>query len=634
MGTLNVVDSYKETTPRGQEVRLRMRPAFSGRGLLVTLLSAALLAAPAPASALSETLNKKTVPVVEVGGTKYIELDVFQDALGLEGDQTLTGSYRLFGSPGLTRDVVVEFSADQPQVLVNDKENALTHAPVMQGGKLHVPYEEFVALFLAGTKDAEAQTPGAPAAAGAVLTDVTHTSQGSITTIGFKWTARPDYRFLFDGDTATLQVVFKQASKKLATEEVSVESEEVSRVTLEPIPEKGVVVASIHLKSEVTYDSNFNEATGTLTLRLKGPGTLEAPPSAAVDSGGTDMQSFLARNVIVLDPGHGGDDKGVAIDAGKPEAKVVLELALRLKPLLEKGGFKVALTRNSEGGLALFDRLVAINAQKPGMVISLHANSAPNPDLQGTQIYTLKLPATLDPSDPFASRRGTNGPSADEINLANGAAGRISAALAKNLKRRVELVQEGLLMPATRVFAPTMTVEVAYLTNPKDRALLDKKHFVDKFSYSIYSGLYDHFLAQWKAAGGRGPAVAKLPDVPADLPPAERAAPAPVVKAEARKAPPVVIPESADAADAAEDEEPLDGPDEDPPTTRKATLPKAAAVPPPAPKAPAAKPAPKAEEEEEEEPTPARAANALPAATPSVKSLPPPSPGEEEEEEE
>ena len=587
---------------------------------LEVLVAAVLLAVSSsgPAWAVSDVLNRKTVPTTEINGAKYIALDVFQDALGLEGDQTLTGSYRLFGSPGLTKDVVVEFSADSPQVLINDKESAIGNAPVMKDGKMQVPYDEFVAMFVTA-KEAEKAEAAPQPSSGSVLTEVIHSHHGSITTLGFKWSARPDYRFLFDGDTATLQVVFKNSSKKLTAEEVAVESEEVSRVTFEPIPEKGVLVASVHLKNEVTYDSTFDEASGTLTLRLKGPGTLEAPPTSVTEVGGTDMQSFLARNMIVLDAGHGGEDKGVAPDANKAEARVALELALRLKPLLEKGGFRVALTRNSDGGLALPDRLVAINAQKPGMVVSLHANASPNPDLQGTQIYVLKAPATLDPLDPFASRKGTWGPSADEVNLAGAAAKRISGVIAKVLKRRVEVIPEGLLMPASKVFAPAMTIEVGYLTSPRDRALFEKKTFTDKLAYSIYAGLYDHFLEQWKAAGGRGPAVAKLQDVPADLPPAERVAPAPVAtKPELKKAPSVVVPESADAADPATDEEPMDGPDEDPPTSKRAgTLPKAAALPPPAPR-PAAPAKSAAPVEEDDDDTGHGATNTAVAVTPSA----------------
>jgi N-acetylmuramoyl-L-alanine amidase len=592
----------------------------------MVLLAAALLVPAASATALSETLNKKSVPLVQIGTARYIALDVFQEALQLEGDQTLTGSYRLFGAPGLTRDVVVEFSSDSPQILVNDKEATLKAAPVMQDGKLHVPYEEFVALFVA-EQAAEKPDDARPVAEGAVLKDLKHARQGSITTLSFKFEGRPDYRFLFDGDTATLQVVFKQASKTFTSEELEVESEEVSRVTLEPIPDKGVLVASVHLRTEVTYDSAFDEVTGVLTLRLKGPGTLEAPPASAHDVRGTDMQSFLSRHVIVLDAGHGGEDKGVAPEGVKHESKVVLELALRLKPLLEKGGFKVALTRNSEGGLSLNDRLVAINAARPGMVLSLHANSSPNPDVQGTQIFVIKPPPSVDPSDPYAPKKGVAGPSVEEINLGAEAARRISTALAKNLKRRVELIQEGLLMPASKVFGPAMTVEVAYLTSPKDRALLDKKAFVDKLSYSIYSGLYDHFLDVWKASGGKGPAVTKLSDVPAALPPAERAAPAPVAtKPDAKKsAPPVVVPESANAADDESDEEPLDGPDEDPPPSRTRSLPKATAVPPPPPR-PAAPVRRAVVEDEEPVEEDAR------APQPSVRAPRKPEPEEEEEE--
>src|ERR1043166_3360047 len=123
----------------------------------------ALLSA-SPGRAATEVLNKKNIELQSVNGVRYVALDVFQDTLGLEGDQTLSGAYRLFGSPGLTRDVVLEFSAGSNRVLVNDKETTLTHPPINAGGILLLPYDEFVGVLM---PDAAKETkPAGPAPAG------------------------------------------------------------------------------------------------------------------------------------------------------------------------------------------------------------------------------------------------------------------------------------------------------------------------------------------------------------------------------------------------------------------------------------------------------------------------------------
>lgn len=555
----------------------------NARARAIILLLAWTLAATAPAFSVTEVLNKRTVELQVVKGVRYIPLDVFQDTLDLEGDQTLTGSYRLFGSPGKTSDVVVEFQTGSNRLLVNDKESTLKSAPIQgTGGAVLLPFDEFATLFV--PDEAPLHKEEASPASQVTLLDINSNRQASMTVIQFKLSARPDYRFQFDGDTATLQVVFQHTTKQFGSEEVELDSEEATKITLEPIPDKGLLVASIHLRQEVTYDSSFDEASGQLILRLKGPGAVEVVPSMTTDAPATDMQSFLTNRPVVLDAGHGGDDPGVTVNPGRSESKLALDLALRLKPLLEKGGFKVALTRNSEGGLSLADRLGAINSRRPGVVLSLHANTSFDPQAQGTQFYVLKSPANQDAQDPFAGKKGIYGPSPEEIALSHVLARKLMGSVSKGLKRRAELIEEELLLPARRVFAPSVSIEVAYCTSAGERALLEKKAFLDRWTYAVYSGLHQYYLEQWRAQGGKGAPVERLPDVPSVLPAPDKPAPPPAKIATGRTEAQVKSPESANALDASEDEEEEE---ESPQSAESAkprktnVLPRAAAVPPP-----------------------------------------------------
>ncbi len=87
---------------------------------------------------------------------------------------------------------------------------------------------------------------------------------------------------------------------------------------------------------------------------------------------------------IILDPGHGGRDSG-ATSGGGSEAAFSLDVARRLRPLLEKAGFTVRLTREDDRFVTLSDRAAVAEGVTEGAVISLHFNSSRLPEDQGVQ---------------------------------------------------------------------------------------------------------------------------------------------------------------------------------------------------------------------------------------------------------
>jgi N-acetylmuramoyl-L-alanine amidase len=101
-----------------------------------------------------------------------------------------------------------------------------------------------------------------------------------------------------------------------------------------------------------------------------------------------------APKIIVLDPGHGGDDPGAENKAfGLREKTLTLDVALRLKKLLEAAGFKVLLTREADIALAgnkavdLALRPDFANRAHADLFISIHFNAAAK-DTRGTEVFT------------------------------------------------------------------------------------------------------------------------------------------------------------------------------------------------------------------------------------------------------
>jgi N-acetylmuramoyl-L-alanine amidase len=94
--------------------------------------------------------------------------------------------------------------------------------------------------------------------------------------------------------------------------------------------------------------------------------------------------------VIVLDPGHGGEDFGAAGQGGLLEKDVTLAVALELEKLLRSElEATVFLTRRTDKFVALSERTAVANDEKADLFISLHTNASPKGKLSGLDVYYL-----------------------------------------------------------------------------------------------------------------------------------------------------------------------------------------------------------------------------------------------------
>lgn len=91
----------------------------------------------------------------------------------------------------------------------------------------------------------------------------------------------------------------------------------------------------------------------------------------------------LARPLIIIDPGHGGDEPGAA-DHYLVEKDLNLDIGMQIAEYLqEKYLCTVALTRNTDTTLSLSDRAKRANSIHADLFVSIHANAANNPEARG-----------------------------------------------------------------------------------------------------------------------------------------------------------------------------------------------------------------------------------------------------------
>ena len=93
---------------------------------------------------------------------------------------------------------------------------------------------------------------------------------------------------------------------------------------------------------------------------------------------------------VVIDAGHGGKDSGALNNTyGLMEKNLTLDVARRLKALLENSGFEVVMTRDSDVYIPLAQRPKVANRAKADLFVSLHFNAASSTSASGFESFAL-----------------------------------------------------------------------------------------------------------------------------------------------------------------------------------------------------------------------------------------------------
>ena len=75
--------------------------------------------------------------------------------------------------------------------------------------------------------------------------------------------------------------------------------------------------------------------------------------------------------IVLIDPGHGGKDRGVVAGSYK-EKNIALALSKNLATILAKRGYHVAMTRYQDAYLSLKERSMIVKQLNPDIVVSIH----------------------------------------------------------------------------------------------------------------------------------------------------------------------------------------------------------------------------------------------------------------------
>ena len=122
-------------------------------------------------------------------------------------------------------------------------------------------------------------------------------------------------------------------------------------------------------------------------VRTSGSGYVVRTPCGA--SARISTATPVGRPVVVLDPGHGGDERGALSPAGLEEKAINLAVAEAAQDRLEQAGYPTVLTRTADYRVTLDVRATIVTKLAPRLFVSIHHNSVPDGPLPGpgTEAY-------------------------------------------------------------------------------------------------------------------------------------------------------------------------------------------------------------------------------------------------------
>ena len=102
---------------------------------------------------------------------------------------------------------------------------------------------------------------------------------------------------------------------------------------------------------------------------------------------GPEARAQSRTRTVVIDAGHGGHDRGGVPGQRISEKEMTLDVSQRLRRILESGGYRVIMTRNSDVFIPLGRRTAIANSYRGATFVSVHFNSARRAGANGIETY-------------------------------------------------------------------------------------------------------------------------------------------------------------------------------------------------------------------------------------------------------
>jgi N-acetylmuramoyl-L-alanine amidase len=229
-----------------------------------------------------------------------------------------------------------------------------------------------------------------------------------------------------------------------------------------------------------------------------------------MDSG---RRAARAETLVVLDPGHGGEDAGAVSNLGGEEKEITLDIARRVATRLQqRGGLRVRLTRDRDEFVPLARRTAIANQNEAAVFVSLHVNASAGHDADGLEVYYLDN-TNDEASRKLAERENAVDPGADVDDVSFMLSDLIQSGKMEDsvlLSRKMELALQSRVVAGHKglrslgvkkapffvlvgAHMPCSLIEMFFIDNPLEGAKLRQESFRELLAVGIAEGI-ERFL--------------------------------------------------------------------------------------------------------------------------------------------
>jgi N-acetylmuramoyl-L-alanine amidase len=310
---------------------------------------------------------------------------------------------------------------------------------------------------------------------------------------------------------------------------------------LYPLQEIDPLSKLIARQIEVNKTLPSTQSKDPLENLIKG-GSVPAPTAQAPGTPATQPPPKVSANVpnrpaskpaakpesppitIAIDPGHGGEDPGAVGRAGSLEKNVVLAIAKKVRERLEKKpGWRAHLTRDEDYFVELADRVTIARKVNADVFVSIHADAFVDERARGASVFVLSERGATSTAARWLANKENAADKIGGVSLAKSkGVARVLLNMATENQVRKSMVLGRAVLGQLGEFAtlhkaaveqanfqvlrspdiPSILVETAFISNPKEEARLVNQEYQNRIANAIVKGIEAFIAKRPKNASG------------------------------------------------------------------------------------------------------------------------------------
>ncbi len=245
---------------------------------------------------------------------------------------------------------------------------------------------------------------------------------------------------------------------------------------------------SVYATEKMKYQITKNGQSQYITFQRE---------SVASDALSVKLDNKAKDMLVVIDPGHGGEDCGALGKEGEVidlmEKDVNLDISTYLSEYLTSAGVKNIMTRTDDTFVELLDRTKIANQNNAELFVSIHINSFTSDEPNGTSVYYYKnQPKLEEETEPEENTEETEIKTEEVTPVITGEwfAQTVLDELLDHLKIANRGICDGSKLVVIKHTAmPAVLVETAFISNKNDKELLKTKEFRKAAAKAVAEGI-------------------------------------------------------------------------------------------------------------------------------------------------